>query len=166
MTYRALVITSSNRAARGEWEDTSGPILVAGLQDLRLEVVGPRVVADGEPFRAALEQGVAEAFDLIVTTGGTGHTPQDVTPEMTRSVIERESPGLAEAVRNYGVSAGIPTAILSRGVAGVAGSTLVVNLPGSRGGVKDALGVLEPLLVHAAEQIVGSDHTPGGPGQQ
>ena len=117
MTYRALVITSSNRAARGEWEDTSGPILVAGLQDLGLEVVGPRVVADGEPFRAALEHGVAEAFDLILTTGGTGHTPQDVTPEMTQTVIERESPGLAEAVRSYGVSAGIPTAILSRGVA-------------------------------------------------
>ncbi len=159
MTYRALVITSSNRAARGEWEDTSGPILVAGLQDLGLEVVGPRVVADGEPFRAALEHGVAEAFDLILTTGGTGHTPQDVTPEMTQTVIERESPGLAEAVRSYGVSAGIPTAILSRGVAGIAGSTLVVNLPGSPGGCRDGIAALGPVLPHTLDQIHGGDHT-------
>ena len=159
MTYRALVITSSNRAARGEWEDTSGPILVAGLQDLGLEVVGPRVVADGEPFRAALEHGVAEAFDLILTTGGTGHTPQDVTPEMTQTVIERESPGLAEAVRSYGVSAGIPTAILSRGVAGIAGSTLVVNLPGSPGGCRDGIAALSPVLPHTLDQIHGGDHT-------
>ena len=84
MTYRVLVITSSNRAARGEWEDTSGPILVSGLAQLGFDAVGPRVVADGEPFAAALERGVVEGFDLIVTTGGTGHTPQDLTPEMTR----------------------------------------------------------------------------------
>nr|MCH9679327.1 MogA/MoaB family molybdenum cofactor biosynthesis protein [Actinomycetes bacterium] len=108
---------------------------------------------------AALEHGVAEAFDLILTTGGTGHTPQDVTPEMTQTVIERESPGLAEAVRSYGVSAGIPTAILSRGVAGIAGSTLVVNLPGSPGGCRDGIAALGPVLPHTLDQIHGGDHT-------
>lgn len=158
MTYRALVITSSNRAARGEWEDTSGPILTAGLQELGFEVEGPRVVADGEPFAAALAQGVDEGFDVIVTTGGTGHTPADLTPEMTRRIIERESPGLAEAVRAYGVAAGVPTAILSRGIAGIAGSTLIVNLPGSPGGCRDGIAALRPVLSHAVDQIHGGDH--------
>ena len=158
MTYRALVITSSNRAARGEWTDTSGPILVTGLTQLGFDVVGPRVVADGEPLAQALEQGVVEGFDLILTTGGTGHTPQDLTPEMTRRVIERESPGLAEAVRAYGVAAGVPTAVLSRGIAGIAGSTLIVNLPGSPGGCRDGMAALGPVLPHAVDQIHGGDH--------
>ena len=158
MSYRALILTASNRAARGEWEDTSGPILVAGLEDLGFDVEGPIVVADGEPVAAALTDAVKSGYDLVLTTGGTGHTPQDLTPEMTRRVIERESPGLAEAVRNFGVAAGIPTAVLSRGIAGIAQRTLIVNLPGSPGGCKDGIAVLGPVLPHALDQIHGGDH--------
>jgi molybdenum cofactor synthesis domain-containing protein len=95
---------------------------------------------------------------VVLTTGGTGLTPTDRTPEVTRALLDREVPGIAEAIRAYGVSNGVPTAALSRGLAGVAGDCLVVNLPGSRGGVKDGLAVLRPIHVHAAEQVVGSDH--------
>lgn len=158
MTRVARVITASTRAAAGVWEDTSGPIVADGLRALGLEVQGPVVVADGEPVRQALAAAVAEGIDLVVTTGGTGHTPTDLTPEMTRRVIDRESPGLAEAVRAYGVAAGVPTAVLSRGIAGIAGVTLIVNLPGSSGGARDGVAALSPVLIHALDQVRGSDH--------
>ncbi len=162
MSYRARVITCSSRAAAGVWDDTSGPILVAGLRDLGLDVTDPVVVADGEPVLEALRTAVSDGVDLVITTGGTGHTPRDLTPEMTRQVIDRESPGLAEAIRAYGVAHGVPTAILSRGIAGLAGTTLIVNAPGSSGGAKDTIAALSPVLLHALDQVAGGDHTRAG----
>ena len=118
----------------------------------------PVVVPDGDPVGAAIADAVAAGARVVLTTGGTGLTPTDRTPEQTRPLLDREVPGIAEAIRAAGVAAGVPTAVLSRGLAGVAGTCLVVNLPGSKGGVKDGLAVLRPLLGHAVEQVVGSDH--------
>ena len=156
---KALVVTVSNRAAAGVYEDRSGPVLVTGLTEMGFDVDGPEVVPDGEPVEAALRTALASsAYDVVVTTGGTGIAPTDRTPDMTFRVIDRELPGIAEALRAYGVEHGVPTASLSRGVAGLAGTTLVVNLPGSQGGVLDGIAVLAPLLAHAVEQIHGGDH--------
>jgi len=163
---RAVVVTVSTRTAAGIWEDRSGPILVAGLTGLGLHVTGPVVVADGDPVETALRTAVADDVDLIVTTGGTGLTPADLTPEVTRRVIDREAPGIAEALRSHGVAAGVPSAILSRGIAGLAGRTLIVNLPGSPGGARDGIAVLGPVLGHALDQIRGGDHSAADPGDR
>ncbi|MEU0133439.1 MogA/MoaB family molybdenum cofactor biosynthesis protein [Streptomyces sp. NPDC006296] len=161
--YSALVVTASNRASAGVYADKGGPLVSEGLTALGFAVDGPQVVPDGDPVEAALRAGVAAGYDVIVTTGGTGISPTDGTPEATRRVLDREIPGIAEAIRAEGRDA-VPTAALSRGLAGVAEGTLVVNLPGSTGGVRDGLAVLGRLLVHAVDQVRGGDHPrPGSP---
>ncbi|MEJ7834029.1 MAG: molybdenum cofactor synthesis domain-containing protein [Nocardioides sp.] len=158
MTLSAEVVVASNRAAAGVYEDTTGPLIVEFLQGLGFSTGPPVVVPDGEPVGAAIAAAAEGGARVVLTTGGTGLTPTDRTPEVTRALLDAEVPGIAEAIRAYGVAAGVPTAVLSRGLAGVVGTCLVVNLPGSRGGVKDGLEVLRPILVHAVEQVVGSDH--------
>ena len=168
---RALAVTVSNRATAGVYPDRSGPVLVDLLRRAGCAIVdGPLVIPDGDPVEEALRDSVAAGYDVVVTTGGTGLTPADLTPEMTRRVLDREIPGIAEAIRTTGAAAGVPTAILSRGLAGLAGRTLIVNLPGSPGGVKDGMAVLGRILQHAVDQVGGGDHhpaqsiaEPGGP---
>lgn len=158
LTGRALVVTVSDRSARGERPDTSGPLLAGLLADLGL-AVDPVVVVPDEvaAVRTALRAGLAASYDVVVTTGGTGVSPRDVTPEATRPLLERELPGVGEALRRES-AAQVPTSVLSRGLAGVAGTTLVVNLPGSGGGVRDGVAVLAPVLGHVMSQLRGGDH--------
>ncbi|MFE0592131.1 molybdenum cofactor biosynthesis protein B [Micromonospora echinospora] len=154
---RARVIVASNRAAAGVYADTSGPILVAGLRELGCVVDDPVVVPDGDPVGRALRAAVADGVDVVLTSGGTGVTPTDRTPDVTRALLDHEIPGIAEAIRAHS-RATVPASVLSRGLAGVAGRTLVVNLPGSTGGARDGLAVLGPILAHTVDQLRGGDH--------
>jgi molybdenum cofactor synthesis domain-containing protein len=155
---RAAVITCSDRSHGDLRHDESGPLLAGLLVELGFEVLPVTVVPDDERAIAnALQSAVDSNVDLVVTTGGTGFAPRDVTPEATRVVIEREAPGLAEALRQYSREQ-VPTTILSRSVAGITGSTLMINLPGSTGGVRDGVAVLAPVVGHAVAQLRGGDH--------
>ena len=158
---RARVVTVSDRSSRGVRPDTGGPLLAGLLRELGLEVGDVLLVPDDvDAVAAALRSAAAEAYDLVVTTGGTGLSPRDVTPEATGPLLDREVPGLAEALRARGAAA-VPTAVLSRGLAGTIGQMLVVNLPGSTGGVRDGVAVLAPVLDHALAQLHGGgDHGP------
>jgi molybdenum cofactor synthesis domain-containing protein len=155
---RAVVVTCSTRAATGVYPDRGGALVVETLRSWGCEVPDATLVPDGPEVGQALAAALTARPDLVLTTGGTGLTPTDGTPEATRPFLDREVPGLAEALRARGVANGIPTAVLSRGLAGLAGRTLVVNLPGSTGGVKDALAVLAEVLPHALSQAHGGDH--------
>jgi len=158
MTENAIVITVSTRAAAGIYEDKSGPIIVDALHDLGFTVAGPVIVQDGDAVGTALRDAVAARYAVVITTGGTGLHPRDHTPEQTRTVVDREIPQLTAAIARYGVDHGVPTAVLSRAVAGVADRTLIINLPGSSGGARDGMAVLGPVLAHAVSQLQGGDH--------
>jgi molybdenum cofactor synthesis domain-containing protein len=158
VTDTALVITVSTRAAAGVYADRSGPLVAAALRDLGFLVADPVVVPDGDKVGDALREAVAGGHALVITTGGTGLHPRDLTPEQTRSVVQREVPQLAAQIARYGVDHGVPTAVLSRGIAGIAEGTLIINLPGSSGAARDGMAVLGPLLRHALSQLHGGDH--------
>jgi molybdenum cofactor synthesis domain-containing protein len=151
------VIIASTRASSGVYEDRCGPVIVDWLDQRGIATPPPVVVADGDPVAAALSDALDRRFDVVITSGGTGISPTDATPQVTAALLDYELPGLADAIRRAGLPH-VPTSVLSRGICGVAGRTLVVNLPGSLGGVKDGLGVLAEVLDHALDQLHGKDH--------
>ena len=155
----AVALTVSDRCSRGEQEDVSGATLVELLKEMGASVVAREIVADDpEPLREKL-RGFADRADvnLIVTTGGTGFSPRDNTPEATRAVIEREAPGLAEAMRMESLKQ-TPMAMISRGVCGIRSNALIVNLPGSPAGVRECFAIIETVLPHAIALLAGKSN--------
>jgi molybdenum cofactor synthesis domain-containing protein len=156
---KAIVITASNRAFSGVYQDLSGNSLKDGLIKLGYQVIDLKLVPDDiNQISAVIKQALADGIDLIVTTGGTGISPTDVTPEATRPLIQKELPGFAEAMRAYSREK-VPTADLSRALAGVSGKSLIINLPGSPGAIKDGLVIIERLASHIHDQLAGHDHS-------